>query len=316
MSFYYPEAFALLVLLIPFLFSRRDSAGKMPEFSPEMERRVVLGRGRARRDFWLVMSVFVLMTLALSRPVIFKESGEELEERVEISIALDISKSMMCEDLFPNRLELAKHKMKSMLNGIQAQKVALFAFSQMPFIISPLTENHEVLVYLTQHIEPDIAQQSGTNLLALMRKLNDIMGEEKLKAVLLFTDGGEQEVFKEEIAYAKAHRFMISGYAIGTKIGGPIKEKEQLLKDSQGEIVITRLNHTIQKLTEATGGFYREYSLKERDTQMLLESITNELKARAKMEVSDEQKQELFAIPLLLAFILLLLMRLPFRSVR
>ena len=136
---------------------------------------------------------------------------------------------------------------------------------------------------------------------------NDLLKESDKKALILFSDGGDNENFSKEIAYAKKHNIIVFAYNIGTIKGGIIPDENGALTDENGDIVVVRLNTKIKDLALQSGGAYMEYSLKSNDINALAEAIKQRFSEKNEEESTIKDEKELFHYPLSAALVLLFL---------
>lgn len=266
-----------------------------------------------KKNLWLFGS-FVFVILALARPV-FVENNPKKSEDIEFVIALDISKSMLAEDLRPNRFSFAKEKIKELLSNLNGEKVVLLAFSNQSYMLSPSNNNYEIMNFLIQNLEIENVNKNGTNFLSILKTSNEILKHRTKKVVLIFGDGGDNENFDEEIDFAKQNKIEVYTYAIGTLQGSILKGKDGLIKDLNGNIVISKLNKNIEKLALKTDGKYEEYSLKQGDLKDILNQIRENFDSDLKLQY-DEDKKELFYIFLIFAILFFMLSRFDWRIFR
>ena len=212
-------------------------------------------------------------------------------------VAVDISKSMMADDIYPNRFEFEKNKLFSFLDELKNIRVALVGFSSQTFLISPLTEDFNSLKFLVKNLRFDYLNLKGTNIKSVLEVTDDLLKDEKNKILLIFTDGGNEDNFENEIAYAKTHNITVYVYNIGTLNGG-------IIKDDNENSVLVKLNENIKKLALDTNGAYLQQSLNQDDIKQLSEIINNNYKAEKEKEDVIKDEKELFIYPLVLAIIL------------
>lgn len=274
-----------------------------------MYKRLVLSRHDGKKEFLLLLSAFLLLVLALARPVYLKSDSQSANMQTKIAIAVDISKSMLCRDVYPDRLAFAKHKILALLQQLDRQKVALLAFANQPFIISPLSSDYAALEGFVQNLHPKSKQQNGTDILKALEAANTLLGKSNPKAVALFTDGGEDGDFSAAIDYAQANDLSVFVYHIGTEKGGAIEENGAYIKNAQGNIVITARNDRIKKLAARSGGGYLPYTLSDTDTKAFVATLTQQFHSAEQLTGDAKNSVELYFIPLLLALLLLLVAR-------
>jgi len=306
MTFYNINFLWLLLLLAPLILlmkSRGDEFGNI--FAKEVLKRVQLkNRTLSKR----VRAIFLLVAMALSivalaRPQINNGEIEVKSSFINVVTAIDMSKSMFANDVYPSRFAFAKEKFFSSLEYFKNAKVALIGFSTQTFLISPLTEDFHSLKFLAKNLSLDYLSLKGTDILATLESANNLFGDEKKKILLLFTDGGDQSDFSKEIAYAKSHNISIYIYNIGTDKGGVIKDKEGVLKDKNGDIVVVKRTDSIKELAMQSGGAYMKYSLAKDDIKLLVTTIQNRYRAKEEESSTIQDREELFYYPLGLAII-------------
>ncbi|BDY11712.1 vWA domain-containing protein [Hydrogenimonas cancrithermarum] len=309
MEFLYPY-FLISLLFLPLLWivGTKNGDDLRRRFTPELYNKMVakgggLGR-RVRLGVLLVSAAFGIV--ALSRPVI--ERGEIKVERqtVDLVVAFDISRSMFADDVYPNRFELAKRKFFDLLEDLNDARVGVIGFSSRAFLVAPLTRDFASVKYLVEHMGLDFVSLRGTDMFTPLEVTENLLHQSDKKAVLIFTDGGDKKEFSKEIAYARAHGIKVFIYAIGTEKGGVMKSDGGIVRDSVGNIVITRLNPAVKVLAEETGGVYMRYSLSSGDMKQLAEAIRSRLKATKTKESLLKDREELFYYPLMVAIALFL----------
>ncbi len=310
MSFVYPELL-LWILPLPLLwFALRGKEDSLKRwFSPELyEKMRVAGEGlskEARRALLLCAAAFAIV--ALARPVIDRGEIEVKTEAGDLVVAFDISRSMFADDLYPNRFEMAKRKFNDLLDHMGDTRIAVVGFSSRAFLVAPLTRDYASLKYLVDHMGLGFVSLRGTDMMAPLEVTSDLLKDRKRRALLLFTDGGDSKDFSKEIAYAKAHGIRVFVYVLGTRKGGVMRlENGGVVRDSSGEVVITRLNPAVKELAEATGGVYRKFSLRSGDMKRFASEIVGRLTKERQKESRIEDREELFYYPLMAAIALYL----------
>ncbi len=322
MQFKSPEFLLFLILLLPvgiILFRKREGLGKY--FDKE-----VLGKLQLQTGFVsvgmksvLLLLAMALMILALARPYVDHGEIKVRTSAIDIIAGFDISRSMFANDVYPNRLALAKKKFKTFASDMKEAKIGVIGFSSRAFLVSPLTEDFNTLEYLVGNMNTDYVSLKGTNIMNALEATADLMEKGDRKAFLLFTDGGDKSSFDEEISYAKEHGIVLYIYNIGTEKGGVIPTENGALTDKNGDMVIVRLNEAIKELALKSGGAYMKYSLKHNDIKALADAVKSHFYNRKKESVDTIRDiKELFIYPLAAAVVLLFaaLYSLPFKRRR
>ncbi len=307
MNFEYP--FILLFIpfvLILFFFVKKYSFDKK-YFSKRVLQRLApkgIEKLSTWKEYFLIFSIIFAIT-ALSRPYIEGKDIKVNSKSFDIIVGFDISNSMLCSDIYPNRLTFAKQKFYQFLSDLKTARVGVLGFTSQAFLIAPPTTDYASLKFLVKNMQTNFISLKGTNILNLLTSANSMLKTKNKKAVLLFSDGGDKKDYQKEIDYAKAHNLKVYIYAIGTKKGGVIKTNDGVLKDKNGNIVVVKLNENIKNLALKSGGAYEEYSLKNNDINSLVTVMRERFKNSAtKKEKVIKNNKEIFYIPLLLSILL------------
>ncbi len=204
---------------------------------------------------------FALLIVSLLGPS-FGESERELEARgKDIYLLVDLSKSMNAMDVAPTRLEKVKFEIDRLLTASPANRVALIVFSNEAFMQSPLTYDRAALDLYVQSLQTGLLPGDGTDVCSALElaynKINQDAGAaNKAKVLVLFTDG-ERSAGCDATLFNNFRRF---GYqlfivGVGTTEGSTIRENGSVLKDEDGETVVTRLDElAIADLARETNG--------------------------------------------------------------
>lgn len=305
MIFHNIEFLYLLILLVPLLFVMRFRHIDIAQIFHKST--IISNILSSRLRTVLLLVAMILMIIALARPQINNGEIKVKSSFINVITAIDMSKSMFANDVYPTRFEFAKKKFLSSLEYFKNAKIALLGFSSYPFLISPLTQDFYSLKFLTQNLNIDSLSLKGTDILAMLSSANEMFGEEKTKIMLLFTDGGDQSDFSQEIAYAKAHNIVIYVYNIGTAKGGVVKTDNGMLKDASGNLVILKRTDNIKALALQSGGGYMSYSFAKGDIQNLCSTIHSQFQAKDEEQSSIKDIKEMFYYPLGIAILFMFL---------
>jgi Ca-activated chloride channel family protein len=191
----------------------------------------------------------------------------EMVERkgVDIMIALDISHSMLAQDLTPNRLERAKLEIGKFINLLKGDRVGLIIFAGESFVQCPLTLDHAAAKIMLQSVGADWVQIQGTALAEVIRQAVKAMGAagKKHKVLMILSDGEDHEGNAVEAAKAASREgIVIYTIGIGSESGVPVPMNRGgnnvvYKKDKAGNLVMTRLNSLmLEKIAIETGGKY------------------------------------------------------------
>ena len=280
---------------------------------PELTARLIPSYSTTRSSvlFWISLVALTLMIVALARPRYGKGKTTVTTRGVEMVVALDISNSMLADDIKPNRLEKAKRLIKRLAEQLKGNKVALVVFAGDAYVQLPITDDYISIEMFLESISTNIISRQGTDIGAAINLAsrcftpNDKIG----KAIVLITDGENHEGGAEEAAKVAAEsgkKVFILG--IGTAKGGRIPLPDgNFLRDREGQIVVTKLNEEMaMKIAEAGNGMY----LNVDNTNEAQKILSDQLDKMTKDETTTEMYtgyNELFLYPATMAFILLLL---------
>ncbi len=316
MSFYNPYAFLVLLLLGVLFFIKGKGKNYEEYFDLKMLPKILIGQNQNKLNLILLVLSFTFLVIALARPIIENKPIVVSQSSVSIVVAFDISKSMMATDVYPNRLLFAKNKFYQLLTNLKNEKIGAIAFSSKGFLIAPLTSDYGAMKYLVENLSLESISVFGSLPKEALSATAKLLDGTKDKSLLLFTDGCDNNSFKEEIEFAKMNNIKVFIYAIGTKKGSPIDDNGDLLKDEEGNIVITKLNENIKQLAFETGGAYLEFSPQNDDINKLLEAIREKSEARKIGDVVITDNEELFFIPLVIGLLFFIVAISGFRRKR
>lgn len=217
----------------------------------------------ARRGFWL--AGVMALALAAARPQYGYEWREVKRRGIDILFAVDTSRSMLAEDLVPNRLERARLGIVDFLDHLEGDRVGLVPFAGTAFALCPLTLDYDAFRESLNTLSTDLIPRQGTDLASAIDEAGRLFDEEgnNQRFLVLITDGEdlEGEALK---AAEKAAKEGTTIYTVGVgAVDGqliPVRDRygrQEFLKDENGEVVKTKLDaETLEKIATATGGLY------------------------------------------------------------
>lgn len=276
---------------------------------------------KVKRNFKLALQLLALaaIIIALARPQFGQKSDKIKIEGIELIFAVDVSNSMMAEDVKPSRLELAKKSIERLLERMPGHKVGLIAFAGSAALASPLTSDYSALNMFIDSLSPDSVSTQGTNFReTLITSVNAFKrgGAEQdenhkiTKAVVIFSDGEDNE--KGALDKAKdlvSQGIRIFTVSVGTEKGAPIPMRDSFgkltgyKKDKSNQTVMSQLHSEfLQKLAEeGKGGYYHATFTGEEISQ--IEEDINKLEKTEFESEMIRNYDEKYQIPLLLAFV-------------
>ena len=317
MSFASPHSFWWL-LTLPLLAALLTWANKKRKIALAsfvgtiLESRLLIGVSQSRRYLKNALFLFgiLFLVVALAQPR-WGFYWEEVQRRgIDIYVALDISKSMLARDTLPDRLERAKRKIQDFANILEGDRVGLIAFAGRSFVQCPLTLDYGALQTFLDSLNPNSVSVPGTAIgEAIEKATQSFETSQKSKALLLLTDGENLEGdIKKAVATAKTQGVRIYTIGIGTPEGAPIPETGGFKKDTNGEVVITRLDEaTLKQISLDTGGSYVRTVPGDEDLQQIYKDMRKEIEERATKGGREKKLRERFQWPLLTSIFILLL---------
>lgn len=260
--------YLLLLLLIPFFFVFQAIVQmlrkrRMQEFG---DVRLVskLMPSYSKGKAWIRTSLFSLgfffLIIGLSRPQIGAKLKEHQTKGAEIMIALDVSNSMLAEDYSPNRLERAKLAISRLVDKLRDDRIGLIVFAGNSFVQLPITTDYVSAKMFLRSISTESVPIQGT---AMGEAINTAIRSfsaqsEKSRAIIVITDGENHEddpVAAVKMAADNGIRVFTIG--VGSPEGKPIPMDGDLLRDKNGDIVVTRLDEAVlQEVASAGNGLY------------------------------------------------------------
>lgn len=310
MEFIYPDTIYLMLIpaiaLLALIATNKSFIDRY--FDKDVLNRLKLQNSalsRGARNALLFLAL-ILMILALARPVLPKGEVELKAKGYDLVVALDISKSMLAKDFYPNRLDFAKKKIKELIKLNQNSKISLIAFSNRSFIVSPLTMDSDTTLYLLENLNTSSLTSAGTSILSALKSANRVLKDSKERVVVIFSDGGDTKEFKDEIEFAKENNLKVYIVTIATIEGAPIEENGGFIKDENEKIVISTLNSSIKELALNSGGAYIEATLINDDMKAISNHMKTSLQKSEFKSKTIKDYVELFYYPLGLAIFILI----------
>ncbi len=311
MSFLHPEflyyMLPIVVILFGLLLTQKESQATF--FSDEVMKKLRVSANtltlQARNALFGLMAI--LIVVALAGPVIKEGKIEVKAKSADIMIALDISDSMLAQDMYPNRLKLAKQKALELLKMAPNERIGVIAFARNSYLVSPLSFDHNAVGFLLRQLDTDSITEKGTNFYSMLEVVDRSIKKESQKYLLILSDGGDEKDFSREIAFAKEHHITVFVLGIGTPKGAPIRKENGEFIKQNGEIIVSRLNENIADLATKTGGVYIENVISDKDIKAMLHEIETHSKKTELKSEEIERFTPLFYFPLGLAMLLLLI---------
>jgi Ca-activated chloride channel family protein len=252
-------------------------------------------RAPGRKTFKFILYLFVLffLIIALARPQFGSKLEEVKREGIEMIIALDVSRSMLAEDIKPNRLERAKQAIINLVNRMQDDKIGMIVFAGDAYTQLPITTDYISAKLFLADINTEIVSKQGTAIAsAIELAVKSFTQDQEASKVLVIISDGENHEGDAVAAAEKAKAAGIKIYTIGMgdASGAPIPLTRYggqggFLKDRQGEVIISRMDPTMLRKIAATadGEFFRAST-----GNVGLSRLYNELNRLNKSEIESK----------------------------
>lgn len=280
---------------------------------------------RRIRKTTLILIGLTFVFIALSRPQWGQVEEKVFSSGLDIVFVLDLSNSMLVEDVVPNRLQKSKHFLKRLIQSLRGDRMAIVAFARSTFLASPLTTDSSYISEILDTLEPKDIQNQGTDIgLALETAADTLMrGAEEVekndldkndlpsRVVILVSDGEDLEgKSSEAIKKLKELSAHFYSFGVGTESGGPVPIRDQngtlrgYKKDRQGKPVVSKFDSSsLKKISE---GNYWQITPAESEADAFLKKIGALDRKNIKESVIYKLKER-YQIPLLIAVIILLI---------
>jgi Ca-activated chloride channel family protein len=212
--------------------------------------------------FILVVLALAGMIMAMVNPVKPGKMDKVERKGVDVMIALDVSNSMLAEDISPNRLEKAKQLVNKLIDQLENDRIGLVLFAGRAYMQMPLTTDHAAAKTYVRNAGPQMVPTQGTMISEALKLSVSAFNskERKFKSIVLITDGEDHDPSSLEVAAElAANGVMINTVGIGSSTGTPIPDPltGQYHKDESGNTVLSKLNEEqLKQLAAATNGVY------------------------------------------------------------
>ena len=313
--------FLLPVLVAVYLYynhRRRQNIRKYGDPALLKELMPTVSKYRPDVKFWLTFAAFALTIFMLARPQFGSKMETVKRSGVEAVIALDISNSMLAEDVTPSRLKKAKKLISRLVDTFNNDKVGMIVFAGEAFTQLPITSDYVSAKMFLESINPSLITTQGTDIGAAIRLAmksftpNDGIG----RAIVVITDGENHEGGAIEAAKEAAEKNMqVFILGIGSPDGSPIPEERgsnHFRKDKEGNVIVTRLNEQMcQEIAKAGNGMYIRVDNSNSAEKILNEEISKLAKTDVESQVFtdfDEQFQALAWLVLILLVVEMLIL--------
>lgn len=260
--------------------------------------------------FWLMLAAMVMVIFMLAQPQFGSKMETVKRQGIETVVALDISNSMLAQDVAPSRLEKSKKLISRLVETFNNDKVALIVFAGEAFTQLPITSDYVSAKMFLETISPSLISTQGTDIRAAINLAmksftpNDGVG----RAIVLITDGENHEggaIEAAQVAAKKGIHVFVLG--VGSPDGSPIpvEGSNEFRRDKDGNVVVTRLNEEMcREIARAGNGMYVRVDNTNNAERALNAEVNKLAKADVETQVFTEFDEQ-FRVLAWLALILL-----------
>ena len=296
-TFYFYLLIIIPVLIIGFIFlSRWKNRIQNKYISADLLKILSPNISTFKPKIKLLFLIFFVLfaTLSLVNPKIGTELKTVKREGVDLVFAVDVSKSMLAEDIAPNRLEKAKRIVSEIINKLNNDRVGVIAYAASALPILPITDDYSTAKTFLQSLNTDMLSSQGTAVLESINLAKDFYDDDNQtnRVLCILSDGEDHEIQNQNITeIAKSSGITIITIGLGSVKGSPIPLKENNIvksykKDQNGDVVITKLNiELLKNIANSSNGIYIDGA----NTESVVKAIVERLKEMDKKEFESKQ---------------------------
>ncbi len=263
--------------------------------------------------FTLILMAFSMLIVAAANPLVGSRMQEAKREGVDLIIALDVSRSMLAQDIRPNRLERARMAVSRLIDRLENDRIGIVLFAGSSITQVPITTDHSAAKMMLRTASPESVPLQGTAIGgAIERAMASFQGEDLKNKVIIIVSDGENHI-DDPVAAAKLAAeagVIIHTVGIGTHAGAPVPvyNNNQLtgfLRDNEGNTVVSRYDEaTLRQIAQATGGVFRHSTEADLGLNRILDEIRKmEQETFEVMVFADYQSRFHYFVTLALLFL-------------
>jgi Ca-activated chloride channel family protein len=280
-----PYAFYELLLLLPIIYYWWQAGAKVDQSqkvcdSHLLSHLLVGQSAKTKLPLWCFTLAYLISVFALAGPTWEKQPQPLLQKEQAVVILLDTSISMLADDIKPSRIQRAKYKVLDILKSLKEGQVALIAYTEEPFVVSPLTQDAKTIANLVPAITPEIMPVFGSDLNKALNMGADLISQAGLQngSIIIVTDSTPQSGDFMTAKKLKEVGIDLSVLAVGTEKGGHIPLSQGgYLKDNSGNIEISKLDPgALKTLAKSGGGAFTKLTPDNKDVSILTEQVTKQ----------------------------------------
>lgn len=302
-----------ILILIRFLGWRRRKAKLRKLGDPELLKQLMPGISKYRPTvkFCLLLAALALLIVMVARPQMGSKISHDKRQGIETIICLDISNSMLAQDVVPSRLDKSKMLIENLVDKFNNDKIGLIVFAGDAFVQLPITSDYVSAKMFLQNITPSLIQTQGTNIgQAIDLATKSFTQQNNVgRAIIVITDGENHEEGATEAAQAaKKKGINVFILGIGNTKGAPIPMGDgSYLKDNTGNTVMTALNENMCKeLAQAGSGQYIHVDNTSDAEESLNNYLTKLQKGETDTVIYSEYDEQFQAVGILVILLLII----------
>lgn len=270
-----------------------------------------VSRFRPAVKFYLLLAALALLIVLVARPQFGTKISHEKRTGIETIIAMDVSNSMLAEDVAPSRLDRSKMMVENLVDHFTNDKIGLIVFAGDAFIQLPITSDYVSAKMFLSSISPSMIATQGTDIAAAINMaVNSFTQQEGVgKAIIVITDGEDHEGRAIEAAKdAKSRGMRVYVLGVGSSNGAPIPIGDgEYLKDNTGQTVMTGLNEQMcRELAQAGGGAYIHVDNNSNAQQQLDSELDKLAKKEIESTIYSDYDEQFQAVGILVLLLLIL----------
>jgi Ca-activated chloride channel family protein len=265
--------------------------------------------------FILIFFAFIFLVIGIANPQIGTKFEKVKRSGVDVMIALDVSKSMLAEDIKPDRLERSKQFISRLIDKLQNDRIGLIVFAGNAYLQMPITIDYSAAKLFLNNINTEMVPTQGTAIAeAIELSMQSFNKEEKkFKTLIIITDGEDHEGDALTLAEeAAAEGVIVHTIGVGSPKGAPIPQyrnsvQSDFKRDENGNIVLSKLNETeLQQIAAKGDGKYYRLSSGTQEIDAIISEISTMEKKNFEERVFTDYEDQ-FQYFLAVAFILITL---------
>lgn len=306
--------FVLLIVIGIFAYAMYKRNANLKKFGNiEILRQFMPGytTGRYYVKFGLLVLAFICGVIIIARPQFGTRVEKVKHQGVEVMIAMDVSNSMLAEDIQPNRLERSKQMIYKFVDGMENDKMGLIVFAGQSFTQLPITSDYGAAKMYASNVTTDMMPTQGTAIGSAIRlAVRSFSSKENIgRSIIIITDGENHE--DDAVAEAKKaaeQGIQVNVIGIGNPDGSPIPNGNgSFMKDKSGQVVMTKLNEQMcQQIAEAGNGLYVHANMSNNALKSIQEELNKASTGEKESDVMTDYDEQ-FQIFAIIALILLLI---------